>query len=273
MSALLKKTSFKIVLVIFVPLLLCVYGFLAFLMWGDTSSLEFLHPIKPIVSPQTQIITNSLPLNQISSWSVQGLVYHIKIVNENLVVFEAGLTLTVLDAASGKFVFQGIAQSRSLDADQKRVYVGFIDDVLAYDLLTCKVVWRYQQHPPNGHGSIYVFVEEDKLKVYSEGPSSYFIKDIYTLDTQTGELLSREENPGKILPPNYNRLYRTATNTNTSYTIESDGRIVATDIQTGQETGYLEMSNPSDSDKIAASDEFLVVYNDINQELLVFKHK
>ena len=243
--------------------------------WGDTSSLQFLQPLEPaLASRRTQIVANSLPLGEaVSYWSIKSPVTHIKIVAQNLVVFKSGLTFIVLDAVSGKYIFQGIAQSRSLDADQKRAYVGFIDDVLAYDLRTGKIVWQYQQHPPNGHGNIYVFVEGDRLKVFSEDSSSYFIKRIYTLDIQTGKLLSEEKNPENILPPNYNRLYRTTINTNTIYTIQPDGRIVATDIQTGREVGYLEMSNPSDYDKIAASDEFLAVYNDNNRELIIFKQK
>ncbi len=269
-----KWSKFHFIVIAFFSLLvICTWGVWGYLEWGDTSSFQFLHPIKPIVSPQTQIVKNSLPLNRISSWSVQGHVYHIKVVDQNLVVFKAGLTLTVLDATSEQFIFQGIAQSRSLDADRKRAYVGFIDDVLAYDLRTGKIVWQYQQRPPKGRGGMHVFVEGDRLKVFSQSTSSRFIKNIFILDAQTGDLLSKEENPGDILPPNYNRLYRTAVNTNTNYTIQSDGRIVATDIKTGRKVGYLEMSNSSDYDKIAASDEFLAVYNDNNRELIIFKQE
>ena len=266
----------SIVIIIFSLAVICVWSIWGYFEWGDwedISFLQFLQPIESIVSPRTQIIENSLPLNRISSWSVRGHISHIKVVDKNLVVFKSGLTFTVLDAVSGRYIFQGIAQSRSLDADQERVYVGFIDDVQSYNLRTAQPVWLYQQHPPNGHGSIYVFVEGDRLKVFSEDSSGYFIKRIYTLDIQTGKLLSEEENPGNIPPPNYNRLYRTTTNTNTEYTIDSDRRIVATDIQTGREIGYLEMSNPSEYDKIAASDEFLAVYNDNNRELIIFKQK
>jgi hypothetical protein len=53
--------------------------------------------------------------------------------------------------------------------------------------------------------------------------------------------------------------------------IQPDGIMVGTDNQTGQEIGYLEMTSPSNEDKVAASDEFLLLYNHHNQELLLFK--
>jgi len=120
---------------------------------------------------------------------------------------------------------------------------------------------------------MHVFVEGDKLKVFDDVSGLVFISAILTLDPQTGELLSKDEDPGKILPPDYNLIYRTTANTNIKYTIEPGGRIVGTDTQTGQEVGYLEMSNSSEYDKIAASDEFLAVYNDTNRELIIFKQE
>ena len=233
-----------------------------------------MQPLEPALPSRTQIAANSLPLDEaVSYWAIKNPITHIKIVAQNLVVFKSGLTFTVLDAVSGKYIFQGIANSSSLDADQERVYVGFIDDVLAYDLRTAQPIWLYNRQPTKGHGRMHVFVEGDKLKVFDDVSGLVFISAILTLDSQTGELLSKNENPGRILPPNYNLIYRTTTNTNTEYTIDSDGRIIASDIQTGQEIGYLEMSNPSDYDKIAASDEFLAVYNDTNRELIIFKQK
>lgn len=238
-------------------------------------SLPIYNPIEKIITPRTETTTNTLPLYEVSYWLAKGRVEHILITSENIIalgVLFDGHQLVVLNTETSEFFWKWAGNMGSLDMDQERVYVGRVSNVEAYNLRTGNNVWEYKQ-PSKGRGSLHVFVAGEKIKIYEPSLESNFMSSIYTLDARTGELLSTDNNPEPILPPNYGRIYKSATNTNTNYTIEPDGQIVATDIQTGQETGYLEMSNPSEFDKIAASDEFLVVYNDTNQELVVFRQK
>ena len=254
---------------------LCVSFGLPFL--GEViPSLPIFDPVAQITTPQTKITVNTLPLNEASYWSTRGrLVEHLLITNENTVILKvlggqgtiAGIV--VINAEKETFYWKATSNTRSVDADSERVYVGGINIVQAFDLRTGEKIWEYKL-PLKHRGSMHVFVTGDIVKVHNEGSISNFISSIYTLDAYTGKLLSTDNDPEPTLPPNYGKIYRNTANTNTIYTIQPDGRIVATDIQTGQKIGYLEMSNPSIYDKIAASDEFLAVYNNNNRELIIF---
>ncbi len=252
---------------------LCVSFGLPFL--GEViPSLPIFDPVAQITTPQTKITVNTLPLNEASYWSTRGrLVEHLLITNENTVILKvlggqgtiAGIV--VINAEKETFYWKATSNTRSVDADSERVYVGGINIVQAFDLRTGEKIWEYKQ-PLKSRGSLYVKSERSVIKVYDHDVfKSPFVTAIFFLDAQTGELLSTEEVPN---PFPYPSKYRTSFNTCCKYTIQSDGRIVATDIQTGQKIGYLEMSNPSIYDKIAASDEFLAVYNNNNRELIIF---
>jgi outer membrane protein assembly factor BamB len=234
-------------------------------------SLPLFNPIEQIATPRTQITTNTLSLREVGYWAAKGRVEHLLVANEKRVVLDVlfdGNKLVVLDAETGNFFWKKVSNMRSLDADQKRVYTGAINNILAYDLKTGQKLWEYKRLS-KGRGSMYVFIEGDTIKVYDEGISSRFISGILTLDAQTGELLDRNSNPGPILPPKL--MYRATSGANVKYIIHPDGRIVGIDNRTGQEIGYLEVTSPSIYDKVAASDEFLVIYHDNTRELIVFR--
>lgn len=180
------------VILFFLALFVCVLFVLGFLLWGDLFVFKFFYPMEQTLTPRTQIISNSLPFNEVSYWSTKGSVDHLKIVNENLMVLSVlsqGHDFVILGVEPGNFVFHSIPNMSSLDADLEHVYVGFIDDVRAYDLQTGREVWTYRQRPSKGRGSMYVFVEDNKLKIYDYVASSSSITAILTLDTKTGELL------------------------------------------------------------------------------------
>ena len=239
-------------------------------------SLPYFNPIEQITTPHTKT-TNTLSLSETNYWSTKRRhVDLLLITDENLVILRVRGSqgaiggIVVLDVETEKFFWRATSNTRSLDADRERVYVGGVDDVQAFDLKTGEKLWDYV-HPSQSRGGLYVHLEEDTIKAYVDNIFNEHSTEVLTLDPQTGELLDAE----KILEP-FSRskfAYKTDLNTELKYVIEADGRIVGLDNQTGQEIGYLEMTSPSIYDKVAASDEFLVVYNDNNQELIVFKQE
>jgi hypothetical protein len=237
-------------------------------------SLPVFNPIEQIATPRTQIITNTLPLRAVGYWSTKEPLDHLRIADGNLVVIGVlgfrGHNLVVLDARTGDFFWKEVPNMRSLDADQNRVYAGRVTNIQAHDLRTGQKLWEYKD-PSKSRGSMYVSVEGDEVKVRNYYALRDTVRNL-TLDAQTGELLSAgEETPQLFLPRE--PAYKTARNTQLEYKIQSDGSLVGIDTRTGQEIGHLDVTAPSIHDKVAASDEFLVIYHDNNRELLVFRQE
>jgi hypothetical protein len=258
--------SLFICAIVFVNVILPVLGSLFF-------RLPIFNPIEPIATPRTHITTNTLPLQEVGFWSTEGQVEDLLITNQNVVALSVlgyrGHRLLALNAETGGFFWDWAGNMRSLDADQERLYIGGINNVQAYDLKTEEKLWEYKQ-PLKSRGDLFVSVEGDIIKAYDHNVfKSPRIIGLLILDAQTGELLSEEEFTEPLPRPEFT--YRTTSGAKVKYMIQPDGIMVGTDNQTGQEIGYLEMTSPSNEDKVAASDEFLLLYNHHNQELLLFK--
>jgi outer membrane protein assembly factor BamB len=224
---------------------------------------------------RVQVTANTLSLDEVSHWSAKARVYDLIVAGEEFIVLDVfynGHKLVVINIEKASFFWKDPFNIRSIDVNQRTAYIGKINDVLSYDLETGRKLWEYKGSSKE-HGSIYVTVEGDKLIVYNESSHSRFISNILTLDAQTGKLLNTDNNPETYIPPDNKLIYRTATVGEVTYQFDTTGRLTSIDNRTGQEIGYLEMLDPSNHDKVAASNEYLIIYHDNQREILVFRRK
>lgn len=260
--------------VIFFFLIFCIVVIIPFAS-SRLFALPVFSPLKSVETPQTQVISNTLALYSLGTWSViYGPVEQWMVVNETSVALLIrgphipGLgnnKLVVFDQETGDLFWQDISSIVSLATDRKRVYVGGVYQIQAYDLRTGERVWKYTK-PVATHGGLYVFVEGDNLKAYNYEVSYGAIMDVVVLDAQTGEYLNTETLSEPRHPRQYT--YTVAETGGLKYNIHSDKTVIAEDKQTGETIGALEVTVPID--KILASDKILAIYSEPSREITVF---
>lgn len=239
-------------------------------------ALSIFSPLKLVETLQTQIISNTLALHSLGTWSVNGSVERWVIVNETSMALlirgpqvpGLGNKLVVFDPKTGELFRQDIREIVSLAADRERVYTGDTSRIQTYDLRTGESVWEYRK-PVDTHGGLYVFVKGDRLKAYDDETSHEFVTDIIILDATTGQYLNTEKLSVPIHPLSLSRVsYTIAETEGLRYSIQSDKTVIAEDKQTGKTIGSLEVTVPID--KILASDKILAIYSEASREITVF---
>lgn len=157
---------------------------------GCRSQLQsriFFTPTSAPPHPTKQIISINLPL--VEKWRWAGTTYDlITITPEDRVIISSdhwgGETVIIFDAYTGDVIWESesIGNLISLYAYDKRVFVGSITYVRAYDLETGQALWEGARQPRYKRGGLYVYSNGDQLEVYD--PHDGYI---YILDFETGQ--------------------------------------------------------------------------------------
>jgi outer membrane protein assembly factor BamB len=174
-------------------IIVVIIGIIGFSCQPEISlSIDRPTPISP--EPTKQVISISLPLVQRWKWS--GLVHNsfgppiVTISQEYIIVATNAVfgskKVVLFDARMGNISWESepISNLESLDADDKRVYVGTIRYVRAYDLETGQMLWEGAKQSPSKRGGLEVYSEDDYLQVYDP-----YNSHLYLLDFQTGQIV------------------------------------------------------------------------------------
>jgi|GEM_PF-5979691 len=144
-------------------------------------------PIPP--DPTKRITSSSLPL--VERWRWSGLTFDLMVITPQDQIIVASShrgdqKIIVFDAATGNTIWESekVSNLKSLHADDKRVYIGSIRYVRAYDLETGKVLWEGAKQPDFKRGSLNVYSKGELLEVYDSYDSH-----LYLLDAQTGQTI------------------------------------------------------------------------------------
>lgn len=154
---------------------------------GSFSPLATSTPQFP--APSKQITLNTLPLVERWRWSDNVNNFSTSLTDVTLTedrVVAIGLDsiqrVIVFDVHTGDIMWQSedIANIRSVTADEKRVYIGTIRYVQAFDLETSQKLWRGAEQPSLKRGGLSVNLTEDKVEVYDTLEPMVYILDVAT---------------------------------------------------------------------------------------------
>lgn len=143
------------------------------------------------LAPSKQILSNTLSL--VEQWRWSGVVDISVAVEDRIIIISrdknsSDRRITVFDAGTGNVLWQSevINGILSVTADEKRVYIGTILDVQAFDLETGQKLWRGAEQPSMKKGTLNVYSKGDRLEVYDPmGPA------MYILDSATGQTVDK----------------------------------------------------------------------------------
>lgn len=154
-------------------------------------------PTPKVIAPSKQIISNTLPLEEKWRWS--GLVNNFSIsaiaVTKNRIAIIEGIAfeqrIHVFDVHTGNSLWNSeyITHIESITADERRVYIGRITDVQAFDLETGERLWRGAVQPSLHRGGFAVFSDGDWVLAYDG-----IEPDLYILNATTGETIQKITN-------------------------------------------------------------------------------
>lgn len=161
--------------------------------------MVFSTPTSIPSDPTKQVTSISLPL--VEKWRWSGLIYNssglpMVVISEDRIVIAANEFATekviVFDGRTGNTIWESgdIRNLRSLNADKKRVYVGSIRYVKAYDFVTGQELWEGAQQPSFKRGRLNVYPEGEELNVYDPYDSR-----LYILDAQKGQTIVEIRQP------------------------------------------------------------------------------
>jgi glucose dehydrogenase len=152
-----------------------------------TATSEFLAPSK-------KIILNTLPLTERWRWSGKVDRLYIPLLvdtvrKDRIIIIGregADQRVIVFDAHTGDSIWESedIGNIRSVTADEKRVYIGTITYVQAFDLETGQKLWRGAEQPSTKRGGLIVHSTGGQVEVYDT-----FEPMVYILDAATGQMV------------------------------------------------------------------------------------
>lgn len=166
-----------------------------------------------------QVVDNNLPLYELWRWSGEigtssDEPPKIIIQGESVLAYVDRRTIVCFDAHTGNIIWQQkFPNLASIAADTERVYVGGIEDVIAYHLKTGEIIWQKQLYKPR-RGSLYVYLQENQLEVYdydSAKPVGEREKKVFFLETGTGNIQHTIERPNLFFRYGdiyYSRVYK-----------------------------------------------------------------
>lgn len=147
------------------------------------------------------------------------------IINDTLYVFQ-GSSLHLFDTISGKMLqsLPGfVGDGTSIKVRGNIVYMWYKQALIAKDIQTGQVLWRYN-HPP-----LFYALADDRIVVYSDCCT------LATLAASTGEVIWQRELRRRVIA-------QITILKNVAYVMQDDGSITAFYLGTGEETGRLETS-------------------------------
>ena len=191
--------------------------------------LPGITPTPKVIAPSKQITSNTLPLEERWRWSgISNSVSKLAIaITKNRIAIIEGVgfeqRVHVFDVHTGNSLWTNQSKEtgiRSITADERRIYIGTITDVQAFDLESGERLWQGAVQPSLHRGGFAVFCDGDWVLAYDG-----IEPDLYILNAATGQTIQKITNPDLF--------YRW--NDKVDYLLNKSHRYLeAQDIQTGK---------------------------------------